>query len=62
MGEGPLAAMLWAANELPRYGMRFEAGQFVFSGTVSLPLPVSAGDSATASFTDLGSVSATFVE
>jgi len=62
MGEGPLAAMLWAANELPKYGMQFEAGQFVFSGTVSLPLPVSAGDSATASFTDLGSVSATFVE
>ncbi len=62
MGEGPIAAMLWAANELPKYGMQFEAGQFVFSGTVTIPLPVSAGDSATVSFTDLGSVSATFVE
>ena len=62
MGEGPLAAMLWAANELPKWGMHFEAGQFVFSGTVCTPLPVSAGDSATVSFTDLGSVSATFVE
>lgn len=62
MGEGPLAAMLWAANELPKYGMQLEAGQFVFSGTVTTPLPVSAGDSATVSFTDLGSVSATFVE
>ena len=62
MGEGPLAAMLWAANELPKYGMHFKAGEFVFSGTVCLPLPVSAGDSATVSFTDLGSVSATFVK
>ena len=62
MGEGPLAAMLWAANELPKWGMHLEAGQFVFSGTVCPPLPVTAGDSATVSFTDLGSVSATFVE
>lgn len=62
MGEGPLAAMLWAANELPKWGMHFEAGQFVFSGTVCPPLPVTAGDTATVSFTDLGSVSATFIE
>ena len=62
MGEGPLAAMLWAANELPKWGMYFEAGQFVFSGTVCPPLPVTAGDAATVSFTDLGSVSVTFAE
>lgn len=62
MGEGAIAAMLWAANELPKWGMHLEAGQFVFSGTVCTPLPVAAGDSATVSFTDLGSVSATFVE
>lgn len=62
MGEGALEAMLWAANELPKWGMHLEAGQFIFSGTVCLPIRVSAGDSATVSFTDLGSVSVTFVE
>ena len=62
MGEGPIEAMLWAANELPKWGMQFRAGQFVFSGTVCPPLPVSAGDRATVSFTGLGSVSAEFVE
>ncbi|MEM9403885.1 MAG: hypothetical protein AAGA44_15540 [Pseudomonadota bacterium] len=62
MGEDPIAAMLWAANELPKWGMHFKAGQFVFSGTVCLPQQVSAGDSATVSFTNLGSVSASFVE
>ena len=62
MGEDPIAAMLWAANELPKWGMHFKAGEFVFSGTVCLPQQVTAGDSATVSFTNLGSVSATFVE
>ena len=62
MGEGPIEAMLWAANELPKWGMHLKAGEFVFSGTVCVPLPVSAGDSASVSFTNLGSVSATFTE
>ena len=62
MGEGPIETMLWAANELPKWGMQLRAGQFVFSGTVCPPLPVSAGDRATVSFTGLGSVSAEFVE
>lgn len=62
MGEGPIEAMLWAANELPKWGMHLKAGEFVFSGTVCVPLPVTAGDSATVSFTNLGSVSATFIE
>lgn len=62
MGEGPIEAMLWAANELPKWGMQLSAGQFVFSGTVCPPMPVSAGDRATVTFTGLGSVSAEFVE
>lgn len=62
MGKGPIEAMLWAANELPKWGMHLKAGEFVFSGTVCVPLPVTAGDSATVSFTNLGSVSATFTE
>lgn len=62
MGEDPLAALVWAANELPKWGMQLSAGDFVLSGTVCPPLPVTAGDSATVSFTGLGSVSAEFVE
>ena len=62
MGEDPLAALLWAANELPKWGMQLKAGDFVLSGTVCVPLPVTAGDAATASFSGLGSVSARFVE
>lgn len=60
--EDPLAALVWAANELPKWGMHLKAGEFVLSGTVCPPLPVRAGDSAIVSFTSLGSVSAAFVD
>ena len=62
MGEDPLAALVWAANELPKYGMHLQAGDFVVSGTVCVPLSVGAGDQATISFTNLGSLDAEFVE
>lgn len=62
MGEDPLAALIWAANELPKWGMYLKAGDFVVSGTVCVPLPVSAGDSAEIKFTNMGSLRATFVE
>jgi 2-keto-4-pentenoate hydratase len=62
MGEDPLAALVWAANELPKYGMHLKAGDFVVSGTVCVPLRVSAGDTASISFTSLGSLNAEFVE
>jgi 2-keto-4-pentenoate hydratase len=60
MGEDPLAGLLWAANELPKYGMYLKAGQFVVSGTVCVPLPVSAGDNARISFTGMGSLDVEF--
>ena len=62
MGEDPLAGLVWAANELPKYGMHLKAGDFVVSGTVSIPLVVSAGDTASISFTNLGTLNAKFVE
>jgi 2-keto-4-pentenoate hydratase/nuclear transport factor 2 (NTF2) superfamily protein len=62
MGKDPIEGLLWAANELPKYGMHLSAGQFIISGTVTRPLPVSAGDSATVAFTRMGLLSATFVE
>ena len=62
MGEDPVAGLVWAANELPKWGMHLRAGDFVFYGTVCPPLLVKAGDSATVSFTNLGSINAEFVE
>lgn len=62
MGEDPVAGLLWAANELPKWGMHLKAGDFVVSGTVCVPLPVTAGDSATISFSSMGEVTARFVE
>lgn len=62
MGEDPIEGLVWAANELPKYGMHLKAGQFIVSGTVTRALPVSAGDSATVAFTGMGLLSATFVE
>ena len=62
MGQDPVEGLLWAANELPKYGMYLRAGQFVVSGTVCPPLPVSAGDSARIAFTGMGSIDALFVE
>jgi len=56
MGEDPLAGLLWAANELPKWGMHLSAGEFVVSGTVCEPLVVSNGDSATIEFTGMGSL------
>ena len=62
MGKDPVEGLLWAANELPKYGMHLQAGQFVVSGTVAPPLPVSAGDRARIAFTGMGSIDAMFVE
>lgn len=61
MGEDPLAGLIWAANELPKWGMHLKAGQFIVSGTVCVPLEVRAGDSAEVGFTGMGSIMATFV-
>jgi uncharacterized protein (TIGR02246 family) len=62
MGKDPIEGLLWAANELPKYGMHLRAGQFIVSGTVCPPLPVSAGDRARIAFTGMGSIDAMFVD
>ncbi|MGI9204342.1 MAG: 2-keto-4-pentenoate hydratase [Woeseiaceae bacterium] len=62
MNEDPVAGIVWAANELPKWGMYLKAGQFIVSGTVCIPLPVSAGDSAEIEFTGMGSLQAEFIQ
>jgi 2-keto-4-pentenoate hydratase len=62
MGKDPFAALVWIANELPKHGWYLHAGDFVVTGTVCQPPPVKAGDSARVTFTNLGSVSAEFID
>lgn len=57
----PCIALTWIANELSRFGIGLKAGQIVTTGTCSTPQPVGPGDSVTADFGALGSVSLRFV-
>ena len=61
MGKDPFEALVWIANELPKRGWHLRAGDFVVTGTVCAPPPVTAGDHARVSFTTLGSVEVDFV-
>ena len=62
MGRDPIEGLVWAANELPKWGEYLRAGQFVVSGTVTTPIRVRSGDRASIAFTGMGSVNAEFVE
>lgn len=59
---GPLNSLRWLANHLLRQGEHLEAGQLVIPGSAVELIPVGSGDRMTASFTRVGSVSATFAE
>jgi len=57
----PLVSLAWAANTLGRMGRGLRAGDIVLTGSISKVLRPTAGQSARASFTRLGSVSCRFV-
>jgi len=59
MGRDPIEAVVWLANELPKYGQQLRAGQVVLTGTVVNPPPIAAGDTARVEFTTLGAVELT---
>ena len=52
----PAASVAWLANQLDAQGERLKAGQLVFSGGVTAPVPVVAGGSVTFEFAGLGSI------
>ena len=56
----PLLAATWLANELRAFGMEWQPGQWVATGTCLTPVPVSAGDAVRMDFGVLGDVSAHF--
>jgi 2-keto-4-pentenoate hydratase len=56
----PLHAATWLANTLTARGVELAAGEVILTGSVTAAVPVSAGDTVTASFDRLGSVTAVF--
>ena len=56
----PLRALVWLANTVGARGVTLEAGQVVLPGSVCAMVPVAAGDTVTARFAGLGSVTARF--
>jgi 2-oxo-3-hexenedioate decarboxylase len=52
----PAASVAWLANQLAAEGEGLKAGQLVFSGGVTAPVPVETGGSVTFEFDGLGSI------
>ncbi|GEL18862.1 2-keto-4-pentenoate hydratase [Pseudonocardia asaccharolytica] len=52
----PAASVAWLANQLVAEGETLRAGQFVFSGGVTAPVPVVAAGSVTFEFDGLGAI------
>lgn len=56
----PITSLIWLANTVGARGVTLEAGQVVLPGAVCAMSPVTAGDTVTATFAGLGSVTARF--
>ncbi len=56
----PLSSLVWLANTVGVRGITLEPGQVVLPGAVCAMVPVAAGDTVTATFNGLGSVTARF--
>ncbi|WP_030175312.1 2-keto-4-pentenoate hydratase [Spirillospora albida] len=56
----PVIAVAWLARKVASFGVRLHAGHVVLPGSCTRAIDVAAGQTFTADFTDLGSVSLTF--
>lgn len=56
----PLHAVAWLANSLGKYDVALKAGEIVLSGALFAAVPIEEGDSFTAEFAHIGTVSASF--
>lgn len=56
----PIHAIAWLANALSTYDVKLLAGEIVLSGAFTAALEIQAGDTFTAEFAHLGTVSASF--
>jgi 2-keto-4-pentenoate hydratase len=57
----PLNALVWLANTVGRYGVTLAPGHLILPGAVTAAVPVGAGDTVSAAFGGLGTVTARFV-
>jgi 2-keto-4-pentenoate hydratase len=57
----PLNALIWLANVLGPLGVTLEAGHVILPGSITAAVPVVAGDTFTARFAGIGTVTARFV-
>ena len=58
----PINALVWLANTVGALGITLEPGQVVLPGAVTSMISIAAGDTVTAEFAGLGSVTARFSE
>jgi 2-keto-4-pentenoate hydratase len=58
----PLTSLVWLANTVGAHGVVLEAGHVVLPGSITASIPVCPGDTVTATFAGLGSVTARVVE
>jgi len=56
----PLTSLVWLANTVGERGVTLEAGHVILPGSVCAMVPVAAGDTVTATFGGLGTVTARF--
>jgi 2-keto-4-pentenoate hydratase len=56
----PAQAVAWLANKLHEFGIHLKAGELILPGALSGAIAVNAGDTITAKFGPLGTVSVTF--
>ncbi len=59
--DNPANAVAWCANKLGEYGVALNAGEFVMPGALVGMTPVVKGDTITAKFDNVGTVSVKFV-
>jgi 2-keto-4-pentenoate hydratase len=56
----PITSLVWLANTVGALGVTLEAGHVVLPGSITASVPVAPGDTFTATFAGLGSVTARF--
>jgi 2-keto-4-pentenoate hydratase len=56
----PAHAVAWLANKLHEFGITLKAGELILPGALSAAITVKAGDTVTAQFGPIGSVTVTF--
>ncbi|NEU32147.1 2-keto-4-pentenoate hydratase [bacterium LRH843] len=56
----PVRAVVWLANALSRYGISLNEGELILSGSLSKAITIDEGDTFTAEFSQIGSVSISF--